>query len=349
MRHEPLTVGLIAELLGGTVEGNPSVEIATIASLESAGASDVTFAADEKRAALLAKSSAAAAIVTDDSPAGAERMSLIRVKNVEAAVARLLEYLSGPEELPAVGVASTAVVANDAQVPADVRIGPGVVVGPRAKIGQRCVLCANVCLGADVEIGDDTVLCEGVVVRWGCCLGSRVRIGPNTVIGYDGFGYYHADGVHQKVSHIGIVVIEDDVEIGACSCVDRAKFGSTRIAAGTKIDNLVQIAHNVQIGRGALLAAQCGVAGSAKLGQYVVLGGNVGIRDNISIGSGVTCAAYTAVANDVPDGQTLFGIPAIPAREKFRQISLTARLPELFKRIRELEEKLKALESPKDH
>jgi len=349
MTDQPLTIGLIAELLGGTVQGDASVEISTIASLESAGAADVTFAADQKRAALLDKSRAAGAIVADGAKVGAARMPLIRVRNVEQAVARLLDHLAGPEELPAVGVAETAVVAEDAQVAPDARIAPGVVIGPRAIIGARCVLCANVSVGADVRIGDDALLCEGVVVRWGCRLGSRVRIGPNSVIGYDGFGYYHADGVHHKISHIGAVVIEDDVEIGACSCVDRAKFGSTRIAAGAKIDNLVQIAHNVQIGKGCLLAAQCGVAGSAKLGEYVVFGGNVGIRDNISIGSGVTCAAYTAVANDVPDGQTLFGIPAIPAREKFRQISLTARLPELFKRIGELEEKLKALESPEDH
>ena len=228
-------------------------------------------------------------------------------------------------------------------------MGPFCVVGAAAKVGDRSVLCAGVCLGAGVVIGEDSVLFEGVVVRPRCIVGRRVRIGPHSVIGHDGFGYYTAGGVHRRIPHAGTVIIEDDVELGACTCVDRAKFGATRIGAGTKIDNLVQIAHSVRIGPGCLLAALCGVAGSTRLGTHVVFGGHVGIRDNVSIGSGVTCAAYTAVANDVPDGQTLFGIPALPAREKFRQISYTSRLAALFQRVDELERRLRQLESPKNH
>ena len=204
-------------------------------------------------------------------------------------------------------------------------------------------------VGAGATLGRDVVLLEGAVVRYGCVLGDRVRIGSNSVIGYDGFGYYHLDGVHHKIPHAGNVVIEDDVEIGACSCVDRAKFGSTRICAGAKIDNLVQIAHNVHIGPGCLLAGHSGVAGSTKLGAYVVMGGHSGVRDNVSVGSGVRIAACSGVAADVPDGEAMAGTPALPAREEMRIMKAGKKLPDLLKRVKDLEARLKAIESSKDH
>ena len=349
MTDKPLTAGCIAKLVGGCVEGDDSVQIDSIAALDTAGRREVTFAADNKRAAKLTASKAAAAIVACDARIDSAPMPLIRVENVQAAVAILLGYLSRPEDLPPVGIAETAVIAPEAELADDVRVGPGVTVAARAKIGRGSALCANVSIGSDVEIGQNVLLCEGVVVRQGCRVGNRVRIGPNSVVGYDGFGYYHAEGVHHKIPHIGTVVIEDDVEIGACSCVDRAKFGCTRIGAGSKIDNLVQVAHNVQIGRGCLLAALVGIAGSSKLGEYVTLGGHASIIDNVSVGSGVMCGGYTGVIKDVPDGQRLFGVPAIPAKEKFRQIRYTAKLPELVKRIAELEKRLSAIESSEDH
>ena len=349
MSDELLTAGRIAELLGGTVEGSPSVAIKSIAAIDLAGPDDVTFAGDDRRVAQLANSRAGAAIVAASARTQDAPMPLIRVQDVNVAVAKLLERMSRQEDLPPVGVDPGATIADNAQLGPEVRIGPGVVVGPGAKIGPGSALLANVSVGSDVEIGRDAVICEGVAIRRGCRIGHRVRIGPNSVVGYDGFGYYFADGTHHKIPHIGNVVIEDDVEIGACSCIDRAKFGSTRIAAGAKIDNLVQIAHNVQVGRGCILASLSGVAGSSSLGQFVVLGGHVGIRDNIKLGNGVTCAAYTAVAEDVPDGLTMFGIPAIPARDKFREISLVRKLPELVKRVGELEKRLEALDSSEDH
>lgn len=349
MANEQLTTARIAQIVGGTLQGDPSVVIDSIASVRSAGPKDITFAADDKRGTQLAGSQAAAAIVGQSARAPDVAMPLVRVPNVQQAIAKLLEYLSEPEDLPAVGVASSAVVSPAAELAKDVRIGPGVVIGPGAKIGRGTALLANVSIGSDVQIGRDVVLWEGVSVRRGCKVGDRVRIGSNSVIGYDGFGYYFAEGKHHKIPHIGDVVIEDDVEIGACSCIDRAKFGSTRIGAGSKIDNLVQIAHNVQVGRDCVIASLSGIAGSATLGQYVALGGHVAIRDNINIGTGASCAAYTGVIEDVPDGQAMFGIPAVKFRAKFREISFTRRLPELFKRVGELEKRQEARESSKDH
>lgn len=344
---KPLTVREVARLVDGTVEGDGSVSVAGVASIASAGPGEITFAADGRHAADLGDSSAGAAIV-GESPATAP-MPLIRVGSVEAAVAKLLDHLADPEDTPPVGRDASAVVAVDAEIAADAAVGAGVTVGPRASVGAGTVLCANVSVGAGARIGANCMLAEGVVVRANCRLGDRVRIGPNSVIGWDGFGYYFADGVHHKITHAGNVVIEDDVEIGACSCVDRAKFGSTRIGAGTKIDNLVQVAHNVRIGRGCILVGQCGIAGSAALGDFVVIGGNAGIRDNISLGDGVQCSAFAAVASDIPDGEIVAGTPARPYREALRIAQASAKLPQLLKRVKDIEKRLSALEPPEDN
>jgi UDP-3-O-[3-hydroxymyristoyl] glucosamine N-acyltransferase len=241
------------------------------------------------------------------------------------------------------------VIADDADVDPTAAIGPGVMIGARARVGAGSVLKAQVSLGRAAVVGRDCLLAEGVVLGARCILGNSVIVGPHSVIGWDGFGYYFADGRHHKIPHIGHVEIGDDVEIGACSCVDRAKFGATRIGAGTKIDNLVQIAHNVQIGRHCIIAAQVGIAGSTRLGDGVVLMGHVGVRDNITVGDGVTCAAYAAIAGDVERGQTIAGIPARDARETLRVIQAWPRLPDLLKRVRDLESRIGPRESPKDH
>ncbi len=343
------TVTQITEWVGGTIQGDGAVRIASVASLDSAGPDALTFAVDAKRLARLADSRAGAALVSSEADAPDTVMPLIRVPDVPQALLVVLEHLAGEEDLPPVGVDETAVVASDVELGAGVRIGPGVVIAGGVKIGPATALCAGVKIGQGVRIGQNSVLCQNVVVRQECCLGDRVRIGPNSVIGYDGFGYQTIDGVHRKIPHVGNVVIEDDVELGACACVDRAKFGSTRIGAGSKIDNLVQVAHNVQIARGCVIAALSGIAGSTQLGAYVVLGGHVGLRDNIVLGSGVTAGAFSAIAGDVPDGQTVAGIPASPANEARRQWMAVRKLPELLKRVKVLEAKLKTLASSKNH
>ena len=346
MDKKSLTVRQAADLLGARLEGDGSASVSGVASLQDASASDVTFAAEARHADRLTDCLAGAAIVGDFSVQS--RTPLLRVSNVQVALARLLDYFSPGEDLPPVGISPSATISSDATIGENVAIGPGVCVGPHAAIGRASVLCANVSVGAEVVVGDNTVLFEGVVVRRGCRIGRNVRIGPNSVIGFDGFGYYFSDGKHHRVPHIGVVEIEDEVELGACTCVDRAKFGATRIGAGTKIDNLVQIAHNVQVGENCLMASGVGVSGSAKLGAYVVLAGGVGIRDNITLGQGVQCAAMSGVANDIPPGLVVAGVPAAPAREAFRQIQALTKLPELLKRVRELEARLHAIESAKN-
>lgn len=320
------------------------MKVRALAPIDSAGPGELTFATDEKYGAMLADCRAAAAIVAQH-PAAAP-MPLIRVSNVQAAMAGVLAYFAEDEDLPPTGIAPSAVIAQDADIGDGVAIGPGVVVGAGASIGEKSVLCANVAIGAGAIVGRQNVLFEGVVIRSGCHLGDCVRIGPNTVIGADGFGYYFADGVHHKIPHIGNVILGDDVEIGACSCVDRGKFGATRIGAGTKIDNHVQVGHNVQLGRCCILAALVGIGGSTKVGDYSILMGHVGIRNNITLGDHVTVGAYAAVAGNVADGQTVMGIPAGPIRHERRVLMATKKLPELVKRIKALEAKVKALESP---
>ena len=347
MNDMHMTVQAVADLVAGRVEGDAGVSITGVAAIDRARPGDVTFAVDARRAASLGGCVAGAAIVSDDAPPAA--MPLIRVADVNVAVAVLLGHVAPAEDLPGPGVHPSACIADDAELGSGVAVGPGVVIAHRAKIGPRSVLCANVSVGADVVLGAETVLFDGVVVRQGCVVGNRVRIGPNSVIGFEGFGYYYADGVHHRIPHAGEVVIEDDVDIGACTCIDRGKLEPTRIGAGTKLDNLVQIGHSVQTGRGCLMAGQVGIAGSTRLGDGVVIGGSAGLRDNIVVGDGAQCAAFSAVAGDVPAGQIVAGMPAVPARDAYRILKAQSRLPDLLKRVKSLESRLKALELSEDN
>ncbi len=347
MKFETMTIRAVADLVGGDVEGDESVQVASLVPLDQAGAGQLTFAVDDRWAGKLAETGAAAAIVTRS--ADVTGLSLIRVDNVQAALAAILTQLGPSETFPPPGVDATAVVSGDASVAADAAVGPGVVIGARSEIGSGAVLCANVVIGEDVRVGDGSVLYEGVVVKLRCEIGRRVRIGPNSVIGFEGFGYYTVDGKHHLIPHAGNVVIEDDVDLGACCCVDRGKFGATRIGAGAKIDNLSQIAHNVQVGRGCIFAGQVGVAGSATLGDYVVLGGGAGVRDGVTVGDGAQCAAHSAIAGDVDPGEIVAGTPAENARQMLRVLKARMQLPDLIKRVKKLEAALEQDEPSEDN
>jgi UDP-3-O-[3-hydroxymyristoyl] glucosamine N-acyltransferase len=346
MDTKRLTLREVAEIVGGSVEGDASFVAESIAPLDEAGPEDLTFA-DARHVAGLAQSKAGAAIVEADGAVDFAARPVVRVAHVQQAIYQLLCRLAEPEDLPPAGIHPTATVAPDAKLGRDVAVGPGAVVGAGAAIGDRTALCANAVVAAGCAVGEDCVLAEGAVVRSRSAIGNRVRIGPNSVIGYDGFGFQTVDGVHRRFPHIGNVVIEDDVEIDACSCIDRAKFGSTRIGRGVKIDNLVQVAHNCNIGPGSIIVAQVGIAGSVKLGRYCVLAGQTGAVDNITIGDGAQIGACSVAFQDIPAGKKYLGTPARPATEMIRMWHSLAKLPDLLKHVRELESRLAALESSK--
>jgi UDP-3-O-[3-hydroxymyristoyl] glucosamine N-acyltransferase len=234
---------------------------------------------------------------------------------------------------------------------AEVRIGPDasiwsfVTLGDRVTLGARVTLYPGVFIGDDVTIGDDAVLFPGVSVLERCRIGNRVRIHSGTVIGSDGFGYVQEGGRHHKVPQLGIVVIEDDVELGANVTVDRATFGRTLIKRGTKVDNLVQVAHNVTVGEDSILVAQVGIAGSSTLGHHVVIGGQAGVADHLKIGDRTMVAAQSGVSHDIEPGQHVSGSPAIPHTVSLRAFSVISRLPEMRQQVRDLERRLSALEA----
>ena len=337
----------LAEHIGGVLRGDGQASVSSVASLQDAGAGDVSFVTNARYAGQAEQSEAAGIIV----PSDFERVcksALILVDDVDEAIERVLVLFAPERDAPAVGVDVSACVADSAKLGGGVAIGATVVIGHGVSVGNGSELAAGCVIGRDVTIGANCRLGPNVVVNERCVLGDNVIIHANSTIGADGFGYRFVDGAHRKVPHIGIVVIEDDVEIGANSCVDRAKFGKTIIGRGTKIDNLVQIAHNVSVGEHCIIVSQTGIAGSSELGKYVTLGGQCGIADHVRIGDGVMAGATSSVAKDVPAGLRIVGTPARPAREFFRELSHVAKLPELAKEVKRLRKQVDASAASKD-
>jgi UDP-3-O-[3-hydroxymyristoyl] glucosamine N-acyltransferase len=335
----PFTASEIAKHVGGEVVGDNAAILKNFAPAERAQAGDLTFAENEAYF-VRAEQSAATAIIADNRFKSAKKI-LIRVPDARVAFAKALA-LFFPEQKFVAGIHPTAVIASSAQVDASAHIGPHCVVGERVRIGARAVLQAGNFVGDDSKLGNDVNLFPGVTLYPRTEIGQRVRIHANTVIGSDGFGYVQDKGIHRKVPQIGNVLIGDDVEIGAGVTVDRGALDSTVIGKGTKIDNLVQVAHNVEVGEGCLLVAQIGIAGSSKLGNYVVLGGQVGIAGHLKIGNQVTIGAKSGVMHDIPDGGKWLGIPAQPDKQSKRQMIAIQLLPELLKRVAALEKQLGA-------
>jgi len=333
----PFTAAEIARHLQGEVVGDPTTVLHRFAPADRAQAGDLTFAENEAYLAQ-AEQSAASAIIVSDELASAHKV-LIRVANARVAFAKALA-LFFPEPVFPAGVHPTAVVAPTAQIDPTAHIGPYCIIGEHARIGARAALHAGDFVGDHCRLNDDVVLLPNVTLYPRTELGRRVRVHSATVIGSDGFGYVLDNGVHRKVPQIGNVIVGDDVEIGAGVTIDRGALGPTVIGQGTKIDNLVQVAHNVQIGDHCLLVSQVGIAGSTKLGNYVVLAGQVGLAGHLQIGNQVTVAAQSGVMHDIPDGETWFGYPAQPDRDIKRQIVASRHLPDLLKRLGEIEKKL---------
>ncbi len=341
-----LTLGQVAELVGGELRGDSAMEIRSVAPISTAQLGDLTWVVDRQHATQLDGCQASAVMIMPDLENG--KMPAVLCARPDLAIAKVLEHLQPVLPHPTEGVDPTAVIAEGVTLGEHVAVGARVVIQTGAVINRGTKVHAGVFIGEATVIGEDCIIWPNVVVRERCTIGNRVIIHPNTTIGADGFGYTFDQGRFRKVPHIGRVQIGDDVEIGANSCIDRAKCGATVIGRGTKIDNLVQIAHNVKIGEDCCIIAQVGIAGSAELGDHVTLAGKVGVKDNIKIGSKVQAAGCSCVLSDVEDGEIVLGIPAEPRAEFFRERSALRRLPKMVEQFRELRKRVQQLEAAND-
>jgi len=330
------TTAEIAKHIEGEVLGDAAATLKGFAPADSAKPGDLTFAEDEDFFAR-AEQSAATAIIADKRFTSKKKI-VIRVANARVAFAKAMA-LFFPERTFVAGIHPTAVVAPSAQIDPTVHIGPHCAIGERVRLGARTVLQGGNFIGDDSKLAEDVNLFPNVTIYPRAEIGRRVRIHANTVIGSDGFGYVQDGDIHRKVPQIGNVVIGDDVEIGAGVTIDRGALGSTAIGKGTKIDNLVQIAHNVEIGEGCLLISQVGIAGSSTLGNHVVLAGQTGVAGHLKIGNKVTVTAKSGVMYNIPEGEKWFGIPALPDKQGKRQLIAIQHLPDLLRRVAELERK----------
>jgi UDP-3-O-[3-hydroxymyristoyl] glucosamine N-acyltransferase len=335
----PFTAAEIARHLGGEVVGDPQLPLRGFAPADRAQPGDLTFAENENYFHRAEQSAASAIII--DGPFTSSAKVLIRVPNARIAFAKVLPLFFPEPVLPA-GIHPTAVVAASAAIDPSAHIGPHCVIGEKVVIGPRCALHGGDHVGANCRLGEEVVLFPNVTLYAGTEIGNRVRIHAGTVIGSDGFGYVQDGGMHRKVPQIGNVIIRDDVEIGANVTIDRGALGPTTIGRGTKIDNLVQVAHNVTIGDHCLLVSQVGIAGSTRLGNYVILAGQVGLAGHLKIGNRVSVAAQSGVMTSIPDGEKWLGSPAAPDRQTKRQMIALQRLPELLRRVAEIEKKLQS-------
>lgn len=334
------TLEELAALTGGAVKGDGKAVITGFSSLEDARPGEIAFAAEKKYFAM-AKASKASAVISSQEIEGVANLVLVRYPQL--AFAKIVEALS-PAEHPAPGISPRAEVHAGARIGENVSIQSFCVVEEGAEVGDGTVLYPGVYIGRNAKIGAGCLLYQGVAVREGSIVGNRVIIHCNSVVGSDGFGYARDSAAYVKVPQKGIVRIEDDVELGACVTVDRAAIGETVIGRGTKIDNLVQIAHNVKIGEDTVIVAQAGIAGSTKVGSRVQIGGQVGVVGHITIGDETGIGAKSGVTGDLPSRGVFSGIPAIAHGEWLRAQALFPKLPELKKKIAELERRLKELE-----
>lgn len=354
------TVGELAEVVQGRVYGDPQTVIRGIAAIEDAQSGDITFAESARflqnaelspASAILASdkavNAAAAAVATNGGGAQSTGKAVIEVSNPRLAFAQLLD-LFAPEQYSARGIHGSAVIGSDFRCGGNISIGAQCVIGENVRLGENVTLHPLVYIGDDVEIGDDTIVFPHASLLRGTVVGSRCVIHSGTVLGADGFGYLTIGGKHRKVPQIGHVQVGDDVEIGSNTTVDRARTGVTRIGSGSKIDNLVHIGHNCDIDEDVIIVAQVGLAGGVEVGRNAVIAGQTGVKEQVKIGAGAVLGAQTGVMGDVPAGAFVSGYGAKPHREVLRTAAAVNQLPDLLKKIREMERRLKALEGESD-
>ena len=337
-----ITLAQIHRVVGGTLYGDANTTLTALAGLSEATPLTLAFVANDKTAKHLGGTKAGALLVHRHFPE--LTVPQIVVTNPLLAFAQVAqEFFVSPA--PPRGIAIEVERGADVVIGQDPSIWPFVTLGDRVKIGARVTLYPGVFVGADTTIGDDTVLSPNVVVREGCSIGSRVIIHSGSVIGADGFGYVQHEGRHHKIPQLGGVTIEDDVEIGANVTIDRATLGQTIIQEGTKVDNLVQIAHNVTVGAHAVIVAQVGIAGSTTIGHHVMIGGQAGLADHIHVGDQVMIAARAGVNRSLAPNQIVSGAPVMPHEVWIKAQAVIPRLPELRQLMRNLEERVQALEA----
>ncbi|HLB05979.1 MAG TPA: UDP-3-O-(3-hydroxymyristoyl)glucosamine N-acyltransferase [Thermodesulfobacteriota bacterium] len=336
------TLRELAELAGGEIAGNGDTVLRGVAPLEAATEGDITFIASSKHAESLRTTSASAVIVPPEIQI--EGKNLLITRNPQLAFAKILSiYASKPDIRE--GIDKRGFIGRNPKIGKNVTVYPFVYIGDNAEIGDRTVIRPGTYIGNGCRLGEDVTVYPNATIMEGCIIGNRVIIHPGAVIGSDGFGFARDGKKHYKIPQIGIVQIDDDVEIGANTTIDRASFGKTWIKRGTKIDNLVQVAHNDVIGEDCILVAQSGIAGSCKLGSNVILGGQVGVGDHINIGDNVMVAGQAGVTSDIPDNQVMSGYPTIPHREWLKASLTFPHLPEMRKSINELKKKVAELEA----
>ncbi|MEY4484791.1 MAG: UDP-3-O-(3-hydroxymyristoyl)glucosamine N-acyltransferase [Verrucomicrobiota bacterium] len=337
----------LSALTGGTIAaGDHELPITGFNSIQEAEPGDITFLGNSRYAPALAKSKASAVLVDEQFNELPEGMAVIRVDNPTLQFSRIIKRF-GPQILPFTpGVHPSAVISPTAKFdPAKVFVGPCVTIDDEAEIGDGSSINAGTSIGRGAKLGTDCFLHARVVVNERCLLGNRVILHSGAVVGSDGFGYEFTAGRHQKIDQVGIVQIDDDVEIGACATIDRARFGRTWIGEGTKIDNLVQIAHNVVIGKHCLIVSQTGISGSTHLGNYVTLAGQVGVAGHLQIADQVLLLAKSGVTKSITQPGAYTGYPAKPLMEGRRALASPAKIPDIIQRLKAMEQRVVELEA----
>jgi UDP-3-O-[3-hydroxymyristoyl] glucosamine N-acyltransferase len=340
-----VTLQQLADLVQGKVVGDPATLIRAARSLDSADAGDITFVENDKSLPKLHTSKASAAVVAPTVPVNGK--PLVQVADPLAAFIAIVQHLHGKPKPAPCGVDPRAAVHPTAKLGRDVSVLPFACIGENTVIGDRCTIHPGAVIGRDCKLGNDITIHPHAVLYDGTEIADRTIIHANAVIGADGFGYRFQGGKHVKVPQLGTVAIGADVEIGACTAIDRSTFDITRIGDGTKIDNLVQIGHNCRIGRHNILCAQVGIAGSSSTDDFVVLAGQVGVSDHIHIGAGAVLAAQAGVMRDIPPGQQYGGYPAAPVRDWLRSTAIVSQLPDLSRDVRKIKKSLGMAEKEK--
>lgn len=341
------TAKQIAEFIQGRVEGDENATVNTFAKIEEGKPGAISFLSNSKYTHYIYETEASIVLVDESLKLEKEvKSTLIRVKSAYEAVARLLQLYESMKPKKK-GIDSLAFIDSTAKIGEDCYIGPFVAIGPNVTVGNGCVLHPHVTIGEGAVIGDDTEIYSNAVVYHGCKIGKRCVLHAGCVIGADGFGFAPSENGYDKIPQIGIVTIEDDVEIGANTCVDRSTMGSTFIRKGVKLDNLVQIAHNTDIGANTVMSSQVGVAGSTKVGEWCMFGGQVGVSGHITIGNKVMLGAQSGVPGSIKDNQQLIGTPPMEMKPYFRSQAIFRRLPDMYKELNGLRKEVDELKSKK--